>query len=65
MIGKHVMLRDTGRILRAIRKWVNDRETVKYLSALFWFPQKRFSIFKPRHALGTQRGVFRDRRRER
>jgi RimJ/RimL family protein N-acetyltransferase len=40
MIGKHVMLREYRQDDFAhIRKWVNDRATTEYLSALFWFPQ--------------------------
>mgnify|MGYP000963964062 CR=1 FL=1 len=40
MIGKHVMLREYRQDdFSCIRKWVNDRETTKYLSSIFWFPQ--------------------------
>ena len=40
MIGKHVMLREYRQDdFDHIRKWVNDRATTKYLSAIFWFPQ--------------------------
>ncbi|MBN1776800.1 MAG: GNAT family N-acetyltransferase [Clostridiales bacterium] len=40
MIGKHVMLREYRQEdFEHIRKWVNDRKTTEYLSAIFWFPQ--------------------------
>ncbi len=40
MIGKHIMLREYRQDDYArIRQWVNDRETTKYLSPIFWFPQ--------------------------
>lgn len=40
LIGEHILLRDYSREdIPAIRKWVNDPESVKYLSTIFWFPQ--------------------------
>lgn len=40
MFGENVMLRDYRQDdLPHIRKWVNDRKTTEYLSAIFWFPQ--------------------------
>ena len=40
MNGKHIMLREYRQgDFPHIRKWVNDRSTTEYLSAIFWFPQ--------------------------
>jgi len=40
MHGKRVMLREYRQDdYPHIRKWVNDRKTTEYLSAIFWFPQ--------------------------
>lgn len=40
LIGKRVMLREYRQEdFAAIRKWVNDRATTRYLSAIFWYPQ--------------------------
>lgn len=40
MIGKTVMLREYRQEdFPAIRKWVNDRASTRYLSAIFWYPQ--------------------------
>ncbi|HPF87519.1 MAG TPA: GNAT family protein [Candidatus Limiplasma sp.] len=40
MTGQHVMLREYRQDdYPHIRKWVNDRNTSQYLSAIFWFPQ--------------------------
>jgi RimJ/RimL family protein N-acetyltransferase len=40
MIGKNVMLREYRQEdFPQIRKWVNDRASTEYLSAIFWFPQ--------------------------
>ncbi len=40
LIGENIILRDYSREdIPAIRKWVNDAESVKYLSTVFWFPQ--------------------------
>lgn len=38
--GKHILLREyRPDDLPALRKWVNDRETVRYLSSRYWMPQ--------------------------
>ena len=38
--GKNIMLRDYRQEdLPAIRAWVNDRDTIRYLSTRFWMPQ--------------------------
>lgn len=40
MTGEHVMLREYRQEdYPHIRRWVNDRRTTEYLSAIFWFPQ--------------------------
>jgi len=40
MIGEHVMLREyRQQDFEHIRKWVNDRSSTEFLSAIFWFPQ--------------------------
>lgn len=40
LIGEHIILRDySAEDTPAIRQWVNDAESVKYLSSIFWFPQ--------------------------
>ena len=40
LIGKRVMLREYRQEdLPFIRKWVNDANTVQYLSSIFWTPQ--------------------------
>jgi RimJ/RimL family protein N-acetyltransferase len=40
LYGKQIMLRDYRQEdLPAIRDWVNDRQTIRYLSSRFWMPQ--------------------------
>ena len=40
LTGQSIILRDYRREdIPCIRKWVNDPETIKYLSSIFWFPQ--------------------------
>ncbi len=40
LIGEHVMLREyQSEDTRSIRGWVNDLDTVRYLSARYWMPQ--------------------------
>jgi RimJ/RimL family protein N-acetyltransferase len=40
LYGKRIMLREYRQEdYNAIRAWVNDRETVQYLSARYWMPQ--------------------------
>ncbi len=40
LYGKRIMLRDYRQDdLPAIRTWVNDRDTIRYLSSRFWMPQ--------------------------
>ena len=61
MIGKHVMLREYRQDDFAhIRKWVNDRATTEYLSAIFWFPQTETdtSEFLNRVMRGSPNGAF-------
>jgi RimJ/RimL family protein N-acetyltransferase len=42
LYGKQVMLRDYRQEdLPAIREWVNDRQTIRYLSSRFWMPQSQ------------------------
>lgn len=40
LIGKNVMLREYRQEdFPAIRKWVNDRASTRFLSEIFWYPQ--------------------------
>lgn len=42
LIGKNVILRDYRRDdIPQIRKWVNDLDSIQYLSTIFWFPQSQ------------------------
>ena len=40
LLGEHIMLREYRQEdYQAIRRWVNDEQSVRYLSSTFWFPQ--------------------------
>ena len=61
IIGKNVMLREYRQEdFSPIRKWVNDRKTTEFLSAIFWFPQSETdtSEFLTRAMHGGQNAAF-------
>ena len=61
LMGEHVMLREYRQDdFSSIRKWVNDRATTRYLSAIFWFPQTEAdtSDFLTRVLHGSPNGAF-------